>query len=355
MRGAERAASHSVVDMPARADIRSRPSQGHRLEAMTMQQKTYELQSRAREGLVLGACLALFASGARAQEAAPPAQDTAPTTPPVAAPAAPVAAPAPAPAPPPPPPPPVTQFAEKAAIERPKNDGTSLNASAGGSANSGNTRAYLLNAGLDFRWVRNPHGLGANVAFAYGRAKPPDAEDDDMLETVKNLNARARYDFFLTQTDGLFAQTAFRWDPFAGIERRNQFQLGYLRYFVVEEKHRLWGELGYDLTIDSLTGVNDAPPPAEPNPVLHSARVFAGYENQLNEAVTFVGGVEFLLNVERPGKPRLNLDAALRSALAGNLKIELKFRLAYDAAAYADRGAENVDTITLVSLLYTLI
>ena len=171
---------------------------------------------------------------------------------------------------------------------------------------------------------------------------------------MKNLNAKARYDFFFTPTDGAFLATAFRWDPFAGIKRRNQFQIGYLRYFFVEEKHRFWGEIGYDLTIDYLGALPMMEPPEDPHQTLHSARLFIGYENQLNEAVTYLGGVEGLLNVEDPKYVRVNWDNALRSSIAGALKVELKFRLAWDRKA-KERGAEQVDTATIVSLLYTLI
>lgn len=251
--------------------------------------------------------------------------------------------------------PPVTPLGEKPLYERPKNDTTSLNASAGGSFNTGNTRSYQITAGGEFRLVRNPHGVGASVAFAYGRADAPADTSDRMLETIKNLNAKARYDFFLTQNDALFLATGFRWDPFAGIKRRNQGLLGYLRYFVVEEKQRFWGELGYDLTSDSYQQLPMQDPPDPRNKIFHSARAFLGYDNQLNEAVTYLGGLEVLLDVETPKHVRLNFDNALRSALGGAFKLELKFRLAADSTARSDRGAAPIDTATLISLLYTLI
>jgi hypothetical protein len=244
---------------------------------------------------------------------------------------------------------------EKPLYERPKNDMTSLNASAGASLNTGNTRTYLLNAGGDFRLVRNPHGVGASVAFAYGRADVPTDMSDRLLETIKNLNAKARYDFFLTQDDAVFVATGFRWDPFAGIRRRNQGVLGYLRYFVVEERQRFWGELGYDLTSDSYQQLPMKPAPNPQNKLSHSARLFMGYDNQLNASVSYLGGLECLLDVETPKHVRVNFDNVLRSALNGAWKLELKFRLAADGRARHDRSAAPIDTATLISLLYTLI
>ena len=326
-----------------------------------MQTRVIELGMRCRS-LVSACTLAAMLAGATstlAQDAAPaPAATEPPAAEPTPASAdeqAPAVTPAPPPAPAPAPLPPVTPMEEKPPYERPKNDTTSLNASAGASLNTGSTRAYLLNAGGDFRLVRNPHGVGASVAFAYGRADVAGDDTDRLLETIKNLNAKARYDFFLTQMDALFLATGFRWDPFAGIKRRNQGLLGYLRYFVVEEKQRFWGELGYDLTSDSYLQLPMKAPPDPKNKLYHSARVFVGYDNQLNEAVTYLGGLECLLDVETPKHVRVNFDNALRSALNGSFKVEVKFRLSADGTARADRHAAPIDTATLISLLYTLI
>jgi hypothetical protein len=87
--------------------------------------------------------------------------------------------------------------------------------------------------------------------------------------------------------------------------------------------------------------------------VIHSARLFFGYENKINAVLTYVGGLEGLLNVEEPKDTRVNFDNALRSAIATNLQLELKFTLQLDNVPVL--GAEKVDTQTLVSLIYNLI
>jgi putative salt-induced outer membrane protein YdiY len=291
----------------------------------------------------------------------PPTPDTAPAPAPEATPA-PEAAPAPEPPPPPPPPPPDAPApftvgdapSEKVSLDAPKADTTALNASLGGSLNTGNTKSYLLNAGGEFRLIRAPHSLSINAAFAYGRAAIAGAPPPNpLLETVKNLNAKARYDIFLDSMDALFAATGFRWDPFAGIDRRNQGQIGYARYFVAQPAQRFWGEVGYDLTSDSLRELPMQPPPDPRHPVIHSVRLFTGYDNQLNAAVTYLGGVEVLLDVKQAKDVRVNWDNALRSALSDQFKLELKFRLAFDNVPVP--GAKKTDTVTLISVLYSMI
>jgi hypothetical protein len=114
---------------------------------------------------------------------------------------------------------------------------------------TGNTGSYLIVAGGDFRLVRQPHALTINAAFAYGKARSVPNDSDSPLEpTVRNINAKAKYDLFLDSMDALFAATGFRWDPFAGLAHRNNGQIGYGRYFIAAAKHPLWVVVGYDLT-----------------------------------------------------------------------------------------------------------
>jgi putative salt-induced outer membrane protein YdiY len=216
---------------------------------------------------------------------------------------------------------------------------------------TGNTKTWQLVAGSNFLLARNPHALSAAADLAFGESDLPDDGVDGYESTVKNLRAKLRYDFLLSETDAVIAAVAFRRDEFAGIDARAQGQVGYLRYFKRAKTHRFWGEVGYDLTYDDFAPL--PPEGADGSEVVHSARLFAGYDNRINEAVTYLGGIEGLLNVEDTDDTRINFDNALRSSVAGNLQLELKFSLQWDNVPIP--GAEELDTQTLISLIYTLI
>jgi putative salt-induced outer membrane protein YdiY len=76
--------------------------------------------------------------------------------------------------------------------------------------------------------------------------------------------------------------------------------------------------------------------------------------------VTGATGVEFLVNLneleggeaDRFEDIRLNWEASLNARLVENLAIEVKFRLQYDRVPAA---SEELDTNTLISLIYTLL
>ena len=252
----------------------------------------------------------------------------------------------------------VEEHAEAVQTELFQADVTTLNASLGGAFNTGNTQAWQLNTGSDLTVVRGHHGLASNMVFAYGRANVEEDATEELVDTVRNFKAHTRYDYFLTPMDSLFLAGVYRWDTFAGLDARVQGQLGYMRSFFKAEKHRFWGELGYDITYDNydpdpLTDPDDATIILPGHDTVHSVRGFLGYDNQINEQVAFLTGLEALVNVEDTSDVRLAWDNALRSKIGGGFQLEAKFTLSLDTLPVP--GTKKVDTATVINLLYTLL
>jgi hypothetical protein len=82
--------------------------------------------------------------------------------------------------------------------------------------------------------------------------------------------------------------------------------------------------------------------------------LFVGYENQLNPAIVYLGGLEGLFNVEESKDIRVNFSNALRSAIAGSFSLELKLTFAFDNVP-ATSDAKKLDTVALLNLIYQLI
>ena len=233
----------------------------------------------------------------------------------------------------------------------------SLNA--GGVFSSGNTRAWTLTAGTHFARVDGRHGVTLDWAFNYGRAdlRNDDGDFTGYQDVARNSNAKIRYDFYLTPNDALFVALGHRWDTFAGLDTRLQAQAGYLRNLFAEENHRLWAEVGYDMTYDNF----DPDPLLDPDTmeeldgdqVVHSVRGYLGYKNQLNEHVLFTTGLEALIDVQDIDNLRLNYDAALAATLVGSLQVELKFKLLFDNVPVS--GNTETDTTTTFSVIYTFL
>jgi len=260
----------------------------------------------------------------------------------------------------------IEQHTEHVASDAFQEDVTTLNASVGGQLNTGNTEAWQLNSGSAFVFVRGRHGLALNMDFSYGRANVeddlgPDGEPvDELVDTVRQLRTKGRYDFFVTPMDAIFTASAYRWDTFAGLDARVQGQLGYMRNLFKETDHRFWAELGYDLTYDNYDPdplLSDPMDPMSPvlegDEIVHSARGFLGYDNKVNATLTFLTGLEGLFNVEDTEDVRVNWDNALRSAISGSFQLEVKLSLQLDTQPVP--GAEKLDTATTLALIYTLI
>ncbi len=236
---------------------------------------------------------------------------------------------------------------------KPSNDELTWALAAGATLNSGNTDAWLINAGSRFRIVRGSHAFTSDFAFNVGRAKvkvtdAAGVEQESWSTTAQNINAKLRYELYLTEMDALFLGEVFRWDHFAGLDSRFQTQLGYQRHFIRVEKHRFWSEAGYDLTLDNYN-----PDSIDPNTdTVHAARLMLGYNNELNENVLLLTELEALFNVEELKDVRVNYTLGLRSTLAESLKAELSFTARFDNVPVP--GAEKLDTLTQISLIYAL-
>lgn len=262
------------------------------------------------------------------------------------------------------------QFTETARTEAPEEDSISWNLMAGGVFNSGNTRSWTLTAGTHFGLVRGMHGLTIDWVFAYGRAALPIEEAPGTFrepqDVTRNSNAALRYDLYLTENDAFFVSLRHRWDTFAGLDTRLQAQIGYLRNIINQENQRFWGEIGYDFTFDNFDPENRPNPnfdPANPNgeseflpdtDIVHSARLFLGYNNKLNENVVFLTSLEALFDLEDfAGNIRLNYAASLQVTVVDSLQLGIGFLLLYDQEPV--QGRSSVDTITTLNLLYSLI
>lgn len=261
---------------------------------------------------------------------------------------------------------------EVVADTAPEEDVTNLSLTAGALLTAGNTQSLQLNAGAHFELIRGSFGFLADVAYVVGLGG-----DEFGSETANNLNARIRGDYFITPNDAIFLAAALRRDTFAALDPRIQIQVGYLHNFINEEDHRLWGEAGYDLTLDfynydtvDLTTPAPIPDTRLNDDVIHSLRLFVGYHNGLGESLDYRMGLEGLIPVYSSnggnigdGAFRLNWDNTLAASIAGNLQAEFKFGLYYNSCppgfaandVCGPTETEAVDIVTSLNLVYTLL
>lgn len=228
-----------------------------------------------------------------------------------------------------------------------------LKLSAGGMLTSGNARSMALTGSGHLRLRRLQNQYSADLAGNYGRAAPGPGED--MQTSVENLQGRIRYDRFLSDHWSVFLAQTARKDRFQGLDLRLNFDPGVAYYVFDVEKHRLWGELGYDYQYDIRDGaaIAAAMEPLSKTDSQHSARAFAGYENNLNDVLRFSTGLEYLQSVSESENWRLSWDVGLSSSISTAFSLATTFSLRYDHNPLP--GVENTDTVTALNLVYTLL
>ena len=253
------------------------------------------------------------------------------------------------------------KFETAGKIEDPEKvkDATELAIGAGAMASAGNSRMMALTANTQFRLRRTDNQLSIAAAANYSRTAPPGTP---LETTVQNFQSKARYDRFFWTNWVAFFGTQARNDRFQGLDLRLQLDPGVGYYFVNDAKQLFWTELGYDYLRDIRrnedrivrdgTGVPTGLVLAKTNTV-HSGRLFVGYDNQLNEAVTFTLGLEYLQGLNHTSVRRFSGDAKLSSKLGGAFSLVTSVSLRYDGEPLP--GKEKVDTVTALSLLYKLL
>ena len=129
----------------------------------------------------------------------------------------------------------------------------------------------------------------------------PDYNFGDFNENTNNFNGRVRYDYYVTPDDSIWAEARIRNDPFAFLVPQVSGQAGYQRVLLREERHRLYFELGLDLSYQNFgqalppnnaAGVSPANQSAERS--IFAYKALLGYTNEINPGFTYVTRFEVL-------------------------------------------------------------
>lgn len=236
-------------------------------------------------------------------------------------------------------------------------DASTFKLTLGGFLSQGNSRTIAFTGAADYFLRRGASQFAALAAINYGRSAP--AAGEPYEQTVENYQGRVRYDYFFAPGVAGFASVSARRDRFQGLDLRLNFDPGMAYYFIDEQGHRLWAELGYDLQYDvrdeefiEAAAADPALPAIEETEVRHNVRAFVGYDNQLADTVKFSTGLEYLQNVEAAENARLNFDAALTVQINQDFSVATTVSVKYDHNPLP--GVENTDLITALNLVYTL-
>lgn len=277
-----------------------------------------------------------------------------------------------------------------AAAPAPDSDDTVWTVQLGGTLNYGNTRSFQLAGGTHFLVRRDIHLFTMDFAFTYGIAslRGDNGEFGPWNSNAQNINGKLRYDVFLDPDWSIFAVAVARNDPFAGLDFRFQGQLGISRNLLREADgaHRIWVEIGGDVTYDDLypnplcpagstavAGTETCLPDMSTTPIAalphdrqqYSGRLLLGYDNHMNREWRYLTTVEGLGgalvgsgrddmgNPTTVGNFRLNWQNELALNLVENLAVSLRFNLFYELVP--PTGRDSIDTQTILSLQYTLL
>ena len=251
------------------------------------------------------------------------------------------------------------------------SNGLSVSGAANASRNDGTNKITLDVAGAYARsTVLTPTAaaVAANVI-----ASPSDIAHVTST-TAANVLGKFRYDRFFTENNSIYG------DVFAGLDDpagKNLFvggQAGYRRQIYNSERNLLAVEVGYDFTY------TDYADPKQAYVILHSARLYAGYNLTLTKDTALTTSFETLVNFNSAdvagihygfgAATRFTGKTALTTKLYKNISFRFSFTARYDNAPgelpalsvpYATGPmaftplADKLDTITEAGLVVTFL
>jgi putative salt-induced outer membrane protein len=232
----------------------------------------------------------------------------------------------------------------------------------GALVSTGNARSTAITGGSTFRLRRSRHQVYATFLGNYGRAAVAGGEP---VDTLGNLQGRARYDLFLADRWSLFGMVTARHDPFQRLDLRLNVDPGVAFYVINEKSEQLRLEAGYDFQFDVRDPDTAIAYEADGTPVYdaqgefvylprtrntHAARLFVGYANTRSDVFGFASGLEYLQSLLDGQRWRLNWDTSVSAQLVAKLSLAATFTLRLDNDPLP--RVEHLDTLSSVNLVY---
>lgn len=254
-------------------------------------------------------------------------------------------------------------FGTVAARDEAAGDALEWDLSFGALFGTGNARSTAITGGTNFRLRRSRHQIGASFLGNYGRAAI--GAGTEPVDTVGNLQGRARYDLFLGERWSLFGMVTARHDPFQRLDLRLNLDPGAAFYLINGQKEQLRIEAGYDFQLDVRDAETAIEYEQDGTPVYdaqgefvhlprtrstHAARLATGYSNKLSDAFGFATDLEYLQSLLEGQRWRLNWNTSVSAQLVTKLSLAATFTLRLDNDPLA--GVRHLDTLSSVNLVY---
>jgi putative salt-induced outer membrane protein YdiY len=211
----------------------------------------------------------------------------------------------------------------------------------------GNSDTENANAEFNIERRRLKDRVTAGATYIFGRQRDP--ETGETTTTAENWNVRGKYDYFYSPRLYGYANGRVEQDNVANLDLRLTPGVGLGYQFVEREDFKASFEAGLSYVYEKFA----APPEASTTDFREhneyfSARLAYRLEKKLGDRVTAFHNAEYLPSFHDVDDYLINADGGMRVGLTGQLFVEYKLTLTYDAMPAP--GASNTDLRHLVSV-----
>jgi putative salt-induced outer membrane protein len=196
----------------------------------------------------------------------------------------------------------------------------------------GNSETETANARLALNWERERWSNESTFNFVYGR----DSGETNASRFV--LGNKTEYD--LDEKSYVLAALRYDRDRFSAFNYQSTLAIGYGRYLVDSERHRLKGEVGPGFRVAELRETGET----ETDLI---GRGFLDYRWKISDTTELTN--RFLVE---SGSDNTFAENALGLSVAINARLSLKAGVAVRHNTDVDPGREKTDTLSTVNLVY---
>lgn len=214
----------------------------------------------------------------------------------------------------------------------------------------GNSRVETYNAKTDSQYKMGKRKLRFSGHYTLGLGEPEDSEDNDdkLVESARNWDARIAYEQEVTLHQSLFSAVQYEGNTFSGFSQRENYDIGLMHTFVDTDKKEFYIQFAYRYTEEQRTEADE-----DGKSLFHfnKGNITTELKNILPH-YTYGIWAQYLPNFTDSEDYQINVEPSLTMILNDLLSLKLAYRGNYDNEPNIE-GNERLDWSYTTSLVAT--
>ncbi|MBD65578.1 MAG: hypothetical protein CME62_10245 [Halobacteriovoraceae bacterium] len=214
---------------------------------------------------------------------------------------------------------------------------------------TGNAEVETYNLDTETSWKKTKriYTLKGNYTLGYAEEVNEDTGEENKVETARNWAIELKYEQIMSDWFSGFLATSMEGDEFAGIERRNNYDIGVKQYLVQTDNTTSFAEVGYRYTNELRTEDDED---GDRRFIFNKGRVYYEISHKKSEDLSVKFWVEYLPNFTRSEDYIISYEPSVSYILSEVFSLKTAYKNRYDNEPNAE-DFEKTDTQLTTSII----